>query len=54
MKELLKQKIKALEQLNKEASSITEEQLNLNNLKALNNRLDERLQDIINQKQKGA
>ncbi len=54
MKKLLKLKIKALAQLNKEASSITEEQLDLNNLKALNNRFDERLHDIINQKQQGA
>ena len=53
MKKLIQQKIKAIFYLNKEASSVTEESLDLNNLEALNNRINERLQDIINQKQQG-
>ena len=47
MKDKLKRKIDALDQLNKEAQGITDKMLDVNNLRALDNRFNERLRDIL-------
>ena len=47
MKNKIKAKIAAIEQLNKEAQGVTDATLDVNNMAALNKRFDERLIDII-------
>ena len=53
MKDKLKRKIDALDQLNKEAQGITDKMLDVNNLRALDNRFNERLRDILHIDEEG-
>jgi len=43
----IKRKVKLINQLNKEAQGITEKELKVNNYRALNNRINERLEEIF-------
>ena len=43
----IKRKVKMIDQLNKEAQGITEKELKVNNYRALNNRINERLEEIF-------
>ena len=43
----IKQKVKLINQLNKETLGITDKQLKVNNFNALNKRINERLMEII-------
>ena len=53
MKDKLKRKIDALAQRNKEAQGITDKMLDVNNLRALDNRFNERLRDILHIDEEG-